>query len=93
MTAPTKAETYAGWVEGCVYLHTDDRDAIAAELRRLAASEAALLEALELAAEYVDDYCKIRTQALGHLPPCDDRALRIVHDTIAATKEDSRGKN
>lgn len=36
---PSKAEVFAGWLDGRVHLHQRDRDAIAAELRRLSAIE------------------------------------------------------
>lgn len=42
-----KVEIFVDWLEERVHLYQHDRDAIAAELRRLSASEAELIEALE----------------------------------------------
>ena len=43
----SKAAVFAGWIKDRLPLHQHDRDAIAAELRRLDESEAALLEAMQ----------------------------------------------
>lgn len=83
---PSKAEVFAGWLDGRVHLHQRDRDAIAAELRRLSASEAALVDALERAEASLTDY-----QQGIPFGDYDSETLSTVRAAIASAKEARNG--